>query len=325
MKSSILVILSLLFSPQLLGQNYSLESNKDVISIGEPFELTLTVKSKKELDSLQYDFSKNQLLAKSSNANGISISNDAYPLDILESFKDSLYKNNDFFVWQGTYRLTGWDSAYVIIADQHFTLFDSTYYFQPLLIEVNSPAADPTKDIYDIKEYESKIAPPELAIITFIKNNSWWILIISVVITSIIVLQIFKTKKVRNEEVKVVLGPKEEALEAIKKLHQSKLIEDNLKEYYFQLSLIIRAFLTRHFMENYRDKTTREIELKLLHQELNEDTIKTCIMLLSQSDMVKFAKSKPSEADILRTTNKAKQIIVEIADIDLNLSSNQYD
>lgn len=325
MKSSILVFLSLLFSLQLLGQNYSLESNKDVISIGEPFELTLTVKSKKELDSLQYDFSKNQLLAKSSNANGISISNDAYPLDILQSFKDSLYKNNDFFVWQGTYRLTGWDSAYVIIADQHFTLFDSTYYFQPLLIEVNSPAADPTKDIYDIKEYESKIAPTELAIITFIKNNSWWILIISVVITSIIVLQIFKTKKVRNEEVKVVLGPKEEALEAIKKLHQSKLIEDNLKEYYFQLSFIIRAFLTRHFMENYRDKTTREIELKLLHQELNEDTIKTCIMLLSQSDMVKFAKSKPSEADILRTTNKAKQIIVEIADIDLKLSSNQYD
>ena len=325
MKSSILVFLSLLFSLQLLGQNYSLESNKDVIRIGEPFELTLTVKSKKELDSLQYDFSKNQLLAKSSNANGISISNDAYPLDILESFKDSLYKNNDFFVWQGTYRLTGWDSAYVIITDQHFTLFDSTYYFQPLLIEVNSPTADPTKDIYDIKEYESKITPPELAIITFIKNNSWWILIISVVITSIIVLQIFKTKKVRNEEVKVVLGPKEEALEAIKKLHQSKLIEDNLKEYYFQLSLIIRAFLTRHFMENYRDKTTREIELKLLHQELIEDTIKTCIMLLSQSDMVKFAKSKPSEADILRTTNKAKQIIVEIADIDLNLSSNQYD
>lgn len=322
MKNIAFVIFSLLCSTHFLAQNYSLQTNKDVIEIGEPLELTLTVKSDKKLDSLQYDKSKNQLIAKSSNNNGVSITNEPYPLELLDYFKDTLYKENNLYVWQGKYKLTAWDSAFVIITDQHFTLFDSTYYFQPVLIEVKSPATDPTKDIFDIKEYSSNIAPPEHPIVTFMKNNSWWILIVSFVIVSLIVLQIFKNKKIKTKEPSIILNPKEEALIAIKQLQQSNLIDENLKEYYFQLSIIIRIFLSKHYQENYRDKTTKEIERTLLHQDLNEDTINTCVILLSQSDMVKFAKSKPSEAEILRTTNKAKQIIVEIADISVKTSDN---
>lgn len=315
-----LIYISLCFIFSLAGRSQSLhaELNKSSVEIGEPFTYTLTVSSNSPLDSLIYTPSRSTLTGKISQQNGVTVNNKTYELEVAQSFTDTLYKEQDNYVWKGSYQLLAWDSAYVIIGDESILLEDSTYRFNPVLLEVTSPKADGTKDIYDIREFSTDLEEKQAAWWIFIITHWWWLSIIFILLVVLIILQVRK-KAVPGEMKKVAVrkSPKEEALKALKQLEDTKLYEVDLKEYYYQTSLILRNFFTRHYGENFKEKTTHEIKHNLLHRDLEDDTIQTIVELLSKADMVKFAKSKPSLEEILRTGKRAQQIIVEIADLNL--------
>lgn len=305
---------------QLHAQQTHLSVDKSKVEIGEPFVLTLSFTSHLPIDSLNYDAAKNILIGKITQANGVSVNNKNYELEISTPFSDTTYQEKNSYHWMGKYELIAWDSAYVIISDQYLRFQDSTFYFNPVIVEVNSPIADGTKDIYDIKELSTQLEEAKPSWLIFIIKHWWWITFILVLLVVLIILQLRKSPvDPKMERVITRLSPKESALKAIKELEESQLYEKDLKEYYYQLSIIVRAFLSRHYNSNFMDKTTHESKMDLIHRDLSDDTISTIITLLSQSDMVKFAQSKPSLEDILRTGNKAKQIVSEIADVELKI------
>lgn len=296
----------------LFGQQVNTSIDKDQIKIGASFTLTLSVVSNTQLDHLKYEEYTHQFPAKSSSnktKNGI---NTAYELDILSAFKDTLYKENDQYIWKGTYQLTGWDSAYVVIPPQKIYIDDSLHYSSARLIHVTSPTTNPGKPIYDINEAFTQVTDQNSKIVVFLKKNWWWLIIILV---GLFLLIVYLRKYFKKEAAPLSL--RKSTLKKINQLEQSKGYEENLKEYYFDLSIILRRFFAAHYQTPIMDKTTSEIEQVLMLHKLDKEMILLARQLLNQSDMVKFAQMRPKTEEVMRITNKARRVVNEVADLDL--------
>ncbi|MFA5575311.1 MAG: hypothetical protein WC994_09725 [Brumimicrobium sp.] len=300
-----------IFSTFAVGQKLHLDINKESIQIGEPFQVTFSVISDEPIKNLQYTPQKRIFEAKSSSNNNKTSINSLYELEVLQDFRDSTYKENDNFIWKGQYSLTGWDSAYVIIPPEKIYISDSLFYFPVGLIEVTSPNANPSQPIYDIHEDFTEIAP--VSIINLIKK--YWF--ISLLIVLIIGYLIYRQWNKRKEKPEIELSLREKTLKEIDALENSRGFEQNLKEYYFDLSVILRRFFELHYQSPIMDKTTHQIKNELSRHGLDKTMVNLTGKLLNESDMVKFAKSKPSLNEILAITNDARRVVNEVADLEL--------
>jgi sulfur transfer complex TusBCD TusB component (DsrH family) len=65
------------------------------------------------------------------------------------------------------------------------------------------------------------------------------------------------------------------------------------------------------------EKTTYETKLLLQQKGLEDRTIDTIILLLTESDMVKFAKSQPEEIAILKIDQYAREIVAETSQFEI--------
>lgn len=301
-------IVFVLFSLTVVGQELDIQIDKEEILIGEPFTLKYLVKSERQLDITYLESQKEFIGNESGFLTDSNQENTDYAFELLEPFQDTLYKEENQFIWEGKYILTGWDSAYVVILPESILIEDSLYAFPAGMIHVQSPQLDPTQPIYDINEIFTEVKGKN-----FIKKYGLWI---GLLIVTIILFFVINRKKVEKKvEPKVIpLSLREETLKRIDKLESNKGYEVDLKEYYYDLSIILREFLASHFNTSILDKTTYEIENVLRGFKIDEQNLSLIRQLLVQSDMVKFAKSKPSEEEIKDVTNQARKVVREIKD-----------
>lgn len=234
-------------------------------------------------------------------------------LEIVEQpLSDTVVKEDgtlDVFI---NYKITSFDSALYFIPPMPFVCGEDTQYTNPLTIKVVDVPVDTTQmAITDIKNvYE----PP---------FN--WPLFIRVVLYVLIGLLCgwliyYLVRKYRKKDVvaepKEVVDPRkahEIALEELDKLKEAKLWQQNkVKEYYTQLTEIIRQYLKRRYDIDALESTTDEVlaEVKALH--LSED--KACVLtdlknVLGLADLVKFAKYVPIEHDNTHSFSLAVKIV----------------
>ncbi|MCB4755793.1 MAG: hypothetical protein LHV69_01945 [Elusimicrobia bacterium] len=105
--------------------------------------------------------------------------------------------------------------------------------------------------------------------------------------------------------------PAEEiAWEALHALEDSSLLSDgNIKEYYFQLSLILRQYLENRYLFSALERTTSELLAEFRRLKLTMDLTNELRDSLDNADLVKFAKYTPVEDDIEEDLNRVKRII----------------
>ena len=257
-------------------------------------------------------------MAKATDENTAIALNIEYELELLRPFEDTQFVLDNRYFWKGSYTFTGWDSAFVVIPPERVVLNDSIFYFPAALIQVMSPIADPTKDIYDINEEFSSIEPDSFSLKAFISQNWWWL--------SLLLIVIFYgswrwIKRKPKEKVVVQISLRDRIISEINALEKAKGYETNLKEYYFELSVIVRKFLSEHYKLRLMEYTTSEVRGVLRQRKISSDTIDVIEKLLNQSDMVKFAKSEPPLNEVFMVTNEARQIVDEVAS--LNLSEHE--
>lgn len=308
--ASHIVLFSLSFFT--FGQELNTGIDKDHVKTGEPFNVTYSISSNHAFDSIQYTPQTSVFKAQSSAVDKGEKISSPYELEIASPFKDTSYQEKGKYIWKGTYRLMGWDSAFVVIPPEGIYIDDSLQRFPAGLIQIASPKADPSKPLYDIHEEFTEIDPNKDGFLSFIKANWWWL---AILLAIVVVLLIYLKK--RNKKEAPVLSLRQETLQRIDKLEKGKGYESNLKEYYFDLSILLRRFFTAHYQERMLDKTTSEIEALLKKQGLDQNMILLTRQLLTQSDMVKFAKSTPPLHEIQQITNHARRIVNEVADLDL--------
>lgn len=164
------------------------------------------------------------------------------------------------------------------------------------------------KPLYNPKEND------QIKDITPIFEFLWWlkllIMIILILLAYLIYKKIKSKKNLNQYQISIdTRTPYEKAIDRLKELIAKKLIEQNkVKEYYTELSDIVRTYIEEEFKIPATQLTSNELIRKLK----NEFKIEIIIILrefFEISDLVKFAKYLPEIERINKNTQDAENLI----------------
>jgi hypothetical protein len=221
------------------------------------------------------------------------------PLENVEALEIDTTKREAKFLLSRLYKLTQFDSGSYTIPRQKIMIGDQPFFTDSLRVDVNTIEVDTTKQkLYDIKP-----------IIDVEKTSSnWWIWLLGILlaiglVAFLLYWFIWRKKPLTAEEKIALLPPYDRAKIALKKLDESQyLIRSEVKDYYSELTFIIRKYLDEKVYDRALESTTDELvsRLNLLKEgnqiPLSKDTIKNLESILKRADLVKFAKSSPDIA-----------------------------
>lgn len=218
------------------------------------------------------------------------------PLEMIASYQPDTTKYDAKYKLIKKYGLTQFDSGKYIIPKQKIIIAGKTFATDSMLVEVNDIVVDTTKQkLYDIKPMIDVKKP----------SSNWWlwvllIIAIAVLITFLVYWFVWRKKPLTEEEKIAQLPPYDRAKLALKQLDETRYLERaEIKEYYSELTFIIRKYLDEKVYDKALESTTDQLidRLNLLQEgnqiELSKDDIKNIEAILKRADLVKFAKSAP--------------------------------
>ena len=268
---------------------------RNTFLIGEQTELLYELKGIKKTDKLSFIPQQKQILG----AKGV---------EIIGEFQDTLISTRNGYTWQGSYTITAWDSGRVTIPATTILVNDSVLNLNAINLFIKTPKIKEGKGLYDIKEKFEEV--PSSTSLFFQK---YWVWIISglLLIVGLILYFKFRKKKVQST-LEISLSLKEATLQEMDNLFAKRLWEqEGLKEYYFQLSLILRNYLGKRYNLSLMDKTSYQIELLLGQLNVHQDLQREINWMLNQADLVKFAKSSPDISEVMQSIQRAKEIVTK--------------
>ena len=120
-------------------------------------------------------------------------------------------------------------------------------------------------------------------------------------------------RKANRKEANVSIRPFDEiALEALMRIDPVEYFEKRkIKEFYFEITDIVRQFLTGNYHIDTMDKTSLEIIEELERVERDFNKVKNLDRYFSDCDMVKFAKLRPGLAEMKQKKVESENIIKE--------------
>lgn len=234
------------------------------------------------------------------------------PLEMVESFVPDTLRENARITLIKKYALTQFDSGAYIIPPQKVLINEKVFTTDSVRIAVNTVPVDTiAQQLFDIKD-----------IINVEKSSTFpwfWVLIIILalaIIAALLYFFVWRKKKLTEEEKVALLAPYDRAMLELKKLENSKyLIQDEYKQYYSELTGIVRSYLEEDVHVSALESTTDQLieKLEMLKDagnlKLDDETLNQFKKILQTSDLVKFAKSKP-EASVAEQDRKAIETIV---------------
>ena len=275
--------------------NISTAVDTTYIRIGEQIKWTVTV----DIDSTdQVIFPEGQTFS---------------PLETVEAYATDTTRKKDRLTLQKIYALTQFDSGAYKLPTQRIEINGTGYFTDSLMINVETIPVDTlAQKMYDIKPL----------MVVDRTNPDWWKyllggIVILVVLGALFYWFVIRKKPLTEEEKEALLPPYDRALLELKRLENSKyLIQDEFKEYYSELTDIVRCYLEEDAHISAMESTTGQLieKLELLSDsgelELDKDTISQFKNILQTADLVKFAKSKPAMS-IAEQDRKTVELIVE--------------
>ena len=280
MKHLLYCIFSLV-CPILYAQEVKVETNTKNIKIGEQIHYKISVEN--------------------SNGNVVTFPEGQtfMPLEMVKARDTDTIRNGASYTLIKEYYLTQFDEGKYTIPRQRVRISDKDYYLDSLQIEVHTIAIDTLKQpLYEIKPI-TNVANPTSSMAWL-----WWLLGALAIIALLFLSYffVFRRKKLSPEEKRKKLLPFDRAIQDLKELQNSKyLIESKHKEYYTRLTDIVKEYLEDEVHILAKESTTDELltKINLLQSEgklnLSQETILNLKRVLQNADLVKFAKSKPSD------------------------------
>lgn len=294
------------------------EISQDNIQIGEPVSVRYILKTKLT-DTLT--FAEKHSVIEGRFKNGGSLSQKGAEFEIIGAFHDTIITLGMNKKWIGEYVITAWEDGEYILPGPSISINDSTFRFNDLAVEVTLVDQKKDVDLYGIRENFTEIPDQPFSPMKFIKENWWWIAIVAgaLIFGWLLVRRRRWDKEIENREDIRPMNLKERTIKAVEALDNSELWnKGQLKEHFVELSYILRSYLTARYNISLLEKTTEQTKYVLTKQGLNDETVDTIARILSQSDMVKFAQSKPDTISILRQSTLVKQIIAETSPLDFD-------
>ena len=281
MKRILYFILILFVLPTLHAQEVKVATSAKNIKIGEQIEYKISVQAPADAAVV---FPEGQTFGA---------------LEMVKTNPTDTLKEAGKFRLEKAYYLTQFDEGKYTIPQQKIQISHKDFYTDSLLVEVHNVAVDTLKQpLYDAKPIAEVTSP---------SSSHLWLWIVLGIVTLLLTAAalyffVFRKKKLSAEEERKKLPPFERAIQDLKDLQNSKyLIESQHKAYYTRLTDIVKEYLEDEVHILAKESTTDELLAKIndLQQtgklHLSEETINNLKRVLQNADLVKFAKSKPSD------------------------------
>ncbi|TMM29883.1 hypothetical protein FDT66_08415 [Polaribacter aestuariivivens] len=230
-------------------------------------------------------------------------------LEVVDSTKVDTIKNSLI----RKYILTGFDSGAFYIPQQQIFVKNQAYLTDSLLVNVATVAIDTTK----VKKFPIKSIKKEPYTFDDFKIYLYILLAALAIIGFWIYWFVIRKRKEEEDGPTYrTLPPYEEAIYRLNELDEKLLWQNNkVKEYYSELTEIVRGYIERELKVPALENTTDEV-LEMLRNFKQADTIQTSQetldklrSLLREADLVKFAKSKPLALEIEEDRKDAQEIV----------------
>lgn len=207
---------------------------------------------------------------------------------------DTQYVNNKKrIIVTRDYTVTSFDSSLYYIPPFQVYVDSVPYYSEGLalsfyMFDVDTLNAEAFYGPKDIMPMPLKWQDLDLAVYSYI-------LFILFLFTSLFLIKRFKYNKpiIRVIKIALKLPPHQRALDMIEQLRKAKRAHDsNPKEYYTELTDIVRSYIKDRFEFDATEMTSSEI-LERLNESYDKESLSDLKLLLSTADLVKFAKYVP--------------------------------
>lgn len=221
------------------------------------------------------------------------------PLEVIDSYVIDTTKKDAKYKLIKKYGLTQFDSGTYTIPRQKIVIGSKVFQTDSLQVEVKSIVVDTTKQgLYDIKPFIEVEKSP----------SQWWkYLLLTLLILSLVGFLLYwfiwRTKPLSKEEKIALLPPYDRAKLALQNLDETNYLQNaELKDYYSELTFIIRKYLDEKVYDRALESTTDELiaRLNILKDanqiDITKDDIRNIETILKRADLVKFAKSAPDVA-----------------------------
>jgi hypothetical protein len=266
------------------------------ITIGDQFRVFVEA---------QYDTSKCRL-------EWANIPDSVNSLEIVERGKIDTQKNGSVITCKQRLLVTGFDSGAFVFPSLSFTVQPKDggaqalqYRSDSFVITVQTVAVDTTKEFKPIKG------------IIFVKA-SWtdyiWYIIGGILLLAAVIAGTVYFLKKNKKEVPVPQLPKEtaneKALRRLADLEKRQLWQnDKIKEYYVELSDIVRSYVEDRFHTPALELTTDELLQKVQYSKDMQQYYQQLSTMLTTADLAKFAKAKPMPEEHILTMQNAVQFV----------------
>lgn len=175
-------------------------------------------------------------------------------------------------------------------------------------------------------EVQSSVKPEDISLKSLASDNGllsprrhwsfWFVVVLVSIIVAGLIWSVWRAHQ-KRPSVETVESPQDWATRALQQLLSSNLSHTNVKQFYIELTDIIRKFIERTTLVNAPELTTeeflRQISLGNVFSDVERMKLKS---FLEQADMVKFARYEPQE-DLIRQSVYSAEIFIGIEKQDI--------
>jgi hypothetical protein len=236
-------------------------------------------------------------------------------IEIAEVYPpDTTYDDDNITIKELTQKIkvTSFDSGVWVIPPISVVVNGDTLQSDPLILVVQTVEADTTKPIKPIVE-------PYQVNLTFLEwlklNWHWLALAIGIIMLIIGLIYYLKNRKTNEiaEEPQVEISLDEQIWNRIQTLEQQKLWQQgNFKEYYSQISELLRFLLEKTLYFNALELPTADIVKHLKYQAIEPTILQQIKHILTVADLAKYAKEQPIASENELVLNQLKNIAKEL-------------
>lgn len=297
-----LLILSFLVPAFSFSQELSAKWTDKQLQIGEQTELKLIL-SNAPKKILYQPFSSAINCEMKVDASSLTAK---ASLELLENFTDTTFTRGGISYWEGTYRLTAWDTGTYILPLIRVALADSTLSVQPENLVVSfekKPIGDGLEEVFEQYEEDKWL---------WLKKW-WWLVFIPLAAVAIVLIR--RKNEVKTVKTMSLRQRTQFALDALKKEEYWK--KNQMEKHYMEFSFLLRSFLSARYELNLTEQTTYESMALLRRKGIEPGTLERIRELLSLSDIVKFAQGIPGDEETERGIRRFEELIVELSPLEI--------